>query len=81
MRKPPIKVYSIQGKPEPEIVEDEDLEVVAELQAEAWRADKKAQKATEILRARILAGARIESSRFYWDAELGMVRSRKERTG
>lgn len=81
MRKPMRKVLSIKGMHEPDVVRDEDLEVVAELQAQAWKAEKAAQRATEALRARILTGARVDADRFYWDAELGMVRSRKERTG
>lgn len=68
---------SIRGAHQPDVLRDEDLEFVAELQAEAWTAEKRAQKATEAIRHRILAGARVSSTRYYWDAELGMVRSRK----
>ncbi len=80
MRKP-MKVAAIRGEHRPDVVRDEDLEIVSELQAEAWKAEKRAQRATEQLRARISHGARVEAKRYRWDAELGMVRSRKERAG
>lgn len=76
-----MKVASIRGDHKEDLVRDEDLEAVALLQAEAWKTEKLAQRATEALRYRILAGARVVSKRYYYDSELGMVRSRKEGTG
>lgn len=63
------------------MITDDDLKFVSELQAEAWKAEKRAQKASETIRLRLMGGGRIESQNYYWDSELGMVRSRKEQTG
>lgn len=77
-----MKIAAINGSRHmPDVVTDEDLETIAELQAASWRADKLTQEANAGLRSRILHGAIVRAKRYYWDSSLGMVRSRKDKTG
>lgn len=54
---------------------------LATLQAAAWQAEKAVQRAMMQLEGRIKAGCVVEHGPLYFDHELGMVRSRKEKTG
>ncbi len=78
-RKPVVKVLTIKGeRSENDVLTDDDFELVAELQGEAWKAERLAQKAVDRIESRILHGARIEARRYYFDQDLRMVRSVKE---
>ena len=77
-RKPPVVEINGSGH-RPDVISDDDLRNLAELQAFAWRAERAAQDAVASIERRILHGARIDSIDWYWDSDLRMVRSRKER--
>ena len=77
-RKPPVVEINGNGH-KPDIITDDDLRAVADLQAFAWRAERGAQHAVIELERRILHGAKVEGREWYWDADLRMVRSRKEK--
>ena len=77
-KKPMQKIVAIKGSREEDVVHDADLLSVSLLQAASWQAEGTAQRAISQLGARILQGARVESSNWYFDRDLRMVRSRKE---
>jgi hypothetical protein len=58
-------------------ITQEDLAEISRLQAAAWQAHRLAVQATEQLERKIRHGATVEEGQLAWDAELGMVRSRK----
>lgn len=65
------------GEPSRDVLDDADLEIVAVLQAEAWKAGAKAQRAVAMLEYRIKQGTTIIAKAWYFDTELKMVRSKK----
>lgn len=77
-KKKPKKVLSISGREVgPDVLDDLDFEIVADLQAEVLRAQKKMDRAITALETRILHGAVVRARSYYFDAELRIVRSRK----
>lgn len=66
------------GSPREDVVDDIDLELIADLQAEEWQIQQKLQRAVNVLESRILHGATVQTNRFYFDRNLRMVRSKKE---
>lgn len=62
-------------------ISEEELARVAELQAAAWSAHTMASQAAAALERRIFHGAKVESGRWRWDAELRMVRTRDKASG
>lgn len=73
---------AISGKPLGEdVLRDSELAKMAELQAQAWEAERVAQLYGAEIRTRIMHGARIESLNWEWDSRLQMVRSKRKGTG
>jgi hypothetical protein len=76
------KVQSISGGAPPDDVIDEmDLEIVADLQAEEWKVQQRLQHAVNALETRILHGARVVAKSRKWDPELRMVRTVRKSAG
>lgn len=71
---------SIDGKERSAVVvRDDFLEPIVKLQGHAWQMDAAVQRRNAELETMIRHGARIESDKYYWDPELRMVRSLKDR--
>ena len=79
MTKKPNNIAFISGAKSDDVVTDEDLRRLSTLQATAWAAHLAATDAVKALESRLRLGARVEATEFYWDADLRMVRSKKER--
>ncbi len=58
-----------------------DLAEISRLQAAAWQTHRRAVQATDQLERKLKLGAAIEDGPLAWDPELGMVRSKKDKTG
>lgn len=77
-----MKVTTISRGPHTEdVVRDDELTRAAEMQAYAWEAGFASQRLNSEIATRVMHGAKIVSDLWYWDADLKMVRSRKEKTG
>jgi len=74
-KKPAKRVLSIEGAFQRDVVTDDDLELVADKQAQAWRVEQEMQQAVARLKARLEHGATVKATRYYFDRELGMVRT------
>lgn len=72
MRKPPKGV---------DVITDRELHEVAQLQHALFNAQKAVHQRTSELIARVEAGARVESIRYYVDLTFGGVRSRRQQWG
>lgn len=80
MRKPMAKVERIDLGRVKQVSQD-DLEQLVDLQRIVWRAQTRATRFAERLSRRVHIGATVEDGPLYFDAELGMARSRKEQAG
>ncbi len=80
-RKPPAKVVSLRDVRSTDVISEDDLKRLADLQAAAWEAERLAHDARRSIETRIRLGASVESGDWYWDVDLKMARSRKERVG
>lgn len=79
-RKGPGKVLTLSGKTfNPGSVSQAELRYVAKLQAVAWQASDAAIATRDRLKDKIQSGASVEPGDLRFDAELGMVRTRKEK--
>jgi hypothetical protein len=67
------RVTSIRGEFEEDVVTDEDFRLAIEAQENALRAQGIQRKVLDMLQARLLAGARVSTRRWYFDSELGIV--------
>ena len=76
-RKPPSKVLSISR----DVVTDEDHQMAVTLQAASLQARNAELQYLGIIRQRLANGAVDAGRRWYYDAELGIVRRRDKATG
>ena len=75
--KPPRRVVSIDGPHEVDHISQTDLAEVGDLQAAEWSTAHAAHRAVMLIAERIKLGATVEDGPLEFDAELGMVRTRK----
>jgi hypothetical protein len=81
-KKSPGKVRTLNGKPfETDVIADADYEHALARQEIVLLAEGEARKVLGQLRVRIERGAAETSARYYFDARLGIVRTRKKEPG
>ena len=75
LRKPP-RVESIRGEFCADVVTDDDYALAVQAQSAVLRAQGIERKLLGRLRTRLSLGARDSGQRYYFDADLGIVRRR-----
>ena len=76
-RKGPGRVVSLHDVRSDDRITESEAAVMAEQQATAWEAERIAHDMRSAMERRLRLGARWDSTSYYWDADLRMVRSVK----